>query len=70
MKYTYEHIVETAPRNEYIKRSDGAIVPINEGNSDYQLYLRWLENPDTEELTPTLTITTEPPTEQTQEGEE
>jgi hypothetical protein len=71
MKYTYEHIVETAPRNEYIKRSDGAIVPINEANSDYQRYLRWLENPDAEGFAPIFpTITTEPPTEQTQEGAE
>jgi hypothetical protein len=30
---------------------DGSIssIPINEGNSDYQRYLRWLENPDAEE---------------------
>ena len=24
-------------------------IPINESNSDYQRYLRWLENPDAEE---------------------
>ena len=54
MKYTYEHVIEEAPRNEYIKRSDGAIVPINESNSDYQRYLVWLENPDAEEITPNL----------------
>jgi hypothetical protein len=68
MKYTYEHIVETAPKNEYIKRSDGAIVPINEANSDYQRYLKWLENPDAEEQVLPFPIT--PPTEQTQEGAE
>ena len=42
--------------NEYgtmIKRDnpDGSTswIPCNEGNSDYQRYLRWLENPDAEE---------------------
>lgn len=30
---------------------DGKIwwIPIDESNSDYQAYLRWLENPDAEE---------------------
>ena len=26
-----------------------SFIPKNEGNSDYQRYLRWLENPDAEE---------------------
>lgn len=31
--------------------TDGRIysIPKDEGNSDYQRYLRWLENPDAEE---------------------
>jgi hypothetical protein len=29
-------------------------VPMVEGNSDYQAYLRWLENPEAENTTPTL----------------
>lgn len=35
---------------------DGSIssIPMVEGNSDYQAYLRWLENPDAEELPPQL----------------
>jgi hypothetical protein len=46
MKYTY--IKETDQNWEYIKRSDGAIIPIDEGNADYQRYL----NPEAEQSTP------------------
>jgi hypothetical protein len=45
MKYSYE-IDETTGN---VLRSDGAWIPADEGNSDYQRYLRWLENPDAEE---------------------
>jgi hypothetical protein len=48
MKYTYEEKV-TNLGWEYILRSDGASIPKTEANSDYQRYLRWLENPDAEE---------------------
>jgi len=34
---------------EIVKRSDGAFIPKDEGNSDYQAYLRWLEDPEAEE---------------------
>jgi hypothetical protein len=37
MKYTYEEIVSGIETN--ILRSDGAIIPKNEANSDYQKYL-------------------------------
>ena len=39
--------------NELVLKTDkdGVIsfIPIDESNSDYQRYLRWLENPDAEE---------------------
>ena len=61
--------------SEQIKRTDedGKVwfIPTDPANSDYQRYLRWLENPDAEEFAPIFpTITTEPLTEQTQEGAE
>ena len=51
MKFTYEELVNETPTGEskVIKRSDGAFIPIDEGNSDYQRYLRWLQKPDAEE---------------------
>lgn len=45
MKYTYE----VKEQDNVVLRSDGAAIPMDEGNSDYQRYLRWLENPDAEE---------------------
>jgi hypothetical protein len=40
---------------ESIKRtdSDGKVwsIPLDPANSDYQRYLRWLENPDADEFT-------------------
>lgn len=50
MKYTYEEIIdELTGKVCCLLRSDGAAIPLDEGNSDYQRYLRWLENPDAEE---------------------
>ena len=50
MKYTKEI---GRLENEYIVRNneDGSqtYIPMDEANSDYQAYLRWLENPDAEE---------------------
>lgn len=49
---TYE-IIENELGGKVIKRTDkdGHVwwIPFDEGNSDYQWYLRWLENPDAEE---------------------
>jgi hypothetical protein len=50
----YEIIKSTEPFvDEVIKKTntDGTIsyIPLDESNSDYQAYLRWLENPDAEE---------------------
>lgn len=40
-------------RSSFVRRTDNDgkvwIIPLDEGNSDYQRYLRWLENPDAEE---------------------
>jgi len=51
MKYTYEII--TGKGFSSVKRTDEAgvnsFIPIDEFNSDYQRYLRWLENPEAEE---------------------
>ena len=33
------------------RESDGAWIPLDPANSDYQRYLRWLENPDAPENT-------------------
>ena len=51
MKPTYE-VVET-DKDLILKRTDadGSIwwIPMDESNSDYQRYLRWLEDPEAEE---------------------
>lgn len=42
---------------EYIEGIVGdtvIIIPIDEANSDYQSYLRWVENPEAEQSTPSL----------------
>lgn len=47
MKYNYEVIENDL--GSFIRRSDGACIPLDETNADYQRYLRWLENPDADE---------------------
>ena len=56
MKYTYEEITNETPFgiSKVIKRSDGAFIPFDESNSDYQGYLRWLENPEAALSTPNV----------------
>ena len=53
MKYTYEVIQTETPSGivETIKRSDGAFIPTDPANSDYQRYL----NPEAEQSTPMVT---------------
>ena len=52
MKPTYE-VIEHPEHGTIIKADYGngiiASIPAIESNSDYQRYLRWLENPDAEE---------------------
>lgn len=43
-KYTYE-VITTERGNSFVLRSDGAHIPMDEANSDYQRYL----NPDADE---------------------
>jgi hypothetical protein len=47
MEYTYEYQEVTNPItgevNKTVMRSDGALIPCNEGNSDYQEYLKSLD---------------------------
>lgn len=57
MKYTYEEI-NTDINEIIIKRTDEngvvAWIPTDNGNSDYQLYLAWLEDPEAAQSTPSL----------------
>jgi len=52
MEYTYEVLEIETPTGivEIIKRSDGAFIPKDPANSDYQRYL----NPEAEQSTPNL----------------
>lgn len=45
--YTVENNFQGNP-NGIRRESDGAWIPLDPANSDYQAYLRWLENPDAE----------------------
>lgn len=46
MKYTYEVKPELNVVVRIDKNNETASIPIDPANSDYQAYLRWLENPD------------------------
>jgi hypothetical protein len=44
-KYTYV-VLNEGLISKIIQRSDGASIPEDPANSDYQAYLKWLENPN------------------------
>jgi hypothetical protein len=49
MEYTYTEI--TNEFGKFIQRSDGACIPLDPANADYERYL----NPEAEQSTPSLT---------------
>ena len=49
-KYTIPLDSEGNPSTQVILRTaDNAFIPIDSSNSDYQRYLRWLEDPEADE---------------------
>lgn len=40
--YTYTVIQDLNGNNLSIRRSDGAFIPFDDGNIDYQVYLMWV----------------------------
>lgn len=56
MKYTYEiKKIGSEDGQEIIYRiEDGAWIPMDPANSDYQRYLAWLEDPEAENTPPIL----------------
>jgi hypothetical protein len=55
MDYTYTEIKdEQGVLIGLVRNEDKAGIPIDPANSDYQRYLRWVENPDAEENADTV----------------
>lgn len=63
MMSNYETFMVIGPDGNELEQihridADGTVwvIPTDTANSDYQRYLRWLENPDAEQYTPPLPI--------------
>lgn len=50
----YEEIKDANEKVVAIFEPTIGSIPVDFGNKDYQRYLKWLENPEAEETTPTL----------------
>lgn len=49
---TYQEETNEISGSKFVRRlSDGAMIPTDPANSDYQQYLRWLDNPNADEFT-------------------
>jgi hypothetical protein len=48
-KYEVKNLNSETGEEIIYRVEDGAWIPKDEANSDYQRYLRWLENPDADE---------------------
>ncbi len=57
MKYKIREATEFSPQVLIGTTDNGEVlhIPMDESNSDYQRYLRWLENPEAEQSTPSVT---------------
>jgi hypothetical protein len=57
MKYTYEITQDELGSTNIIRIDENGVmaaIPADPSNSDYQRYLKWLENPEAESTQPTL----------------
>ena len=60
MTINYETVTSETGAVTIVKTVTGSdiitLIPLDPANADYQRYLAWLENPETEHFTPNLTV--------------